>query len=66
MRQIHNCKVFEPMRVEELTKQEKKKAMESRLQTLLVEWGVAPSVVTKNPDYLGIAKLVAAAAVAAE
>ena len=39
-----------------------KRALESRLETLLVEWGVPPSVVTKKPDYGGIARLVAAAA----
>ncbi len=43
-----------------------KKAYQVRLESLLVEWGVPPSVASKAPDYQGIARLVAAAAVAAE
>ena len=43
-----------------------KKAYYDRLESLLVERGVPPSVASKSPDYRGIARLIADAAVAAE
>ena len=43
-----------------------KKALEIRMESLLVEWGVPPSIASKSPDYGGIAKLLAAAAAVAE
>ena len=43
-----------------------KRAYEIRLESLLVEWGVAPTSARKQPYYRGIARLVAAAAAVAE
>ena len=46
-------------RLERQTKQ-------TRIETLLVEWGIAPTAVVKKPDFAGMAKLLAAAVVVAE
>ena len=44
-----------------------KKALQVRIESMLVEWGVAPSVAAKTPvDYRGVARLVATAAAIAE
>ena len=43
-----------------------KKSIQSRMESLLVEWGVAANVAAMTPDYHWIARLLAAATVAAE
>ena len=43
-----------------------RKTIETRMESLLVEWGVAPAVVSNKPDYNSVAQLLAVAAVVAE
>ena len=43
-----------------------KDALQSKLENYLVEWGVSARVVSKNTEYAGVARLLAAAAVASE